>query len=188
MTPRVPLLLDVDTGIDDSLALLYACASPEAELLAVTCCSGNVEARQVVENTLAVLELAGRDDVEVALGREVPLVRALETTPETHGPRGIGYAELPPPRRPVSERHGADVIVETARSRPGEVTLVTLGPLTNLAIALDREPNLPRLLRCVGADGRRLPRPRQHRAHDRMEHPLRSRGGEAQLRCLVGGR
>ena len=147
MTPSVPLLLDVDTGIDDSLALLYACASPEAELLAVTCCSGNVEARQVVENTLAVLELAGRDDVEVALGREVPLVRALETTPETHGPRGIGYAELPPARRPVSERHGADVIVETARSRPGEVTLVTLGPLTNLAIALDREPNLPRLLR-----------------------------------------
>ena len=118
MTARVPLLLDVDTGIDDSLALLYACASPEAELLAVTCCSGNVEARQVVENTLAVLELAGRDDVEVALGREVPLVRALETTPETHGPRGIGYAELPPPRRQVSERHGADVIVETARARP----------------------------------------------------------------------
>ena len=147
MTPRAPLLLDVDTGIDDSLALLYACASPEAELLAVTCCSGNVEARQVVENTLAVLELAGRDDIEVALGREVPLVRALETTPETHGPRGIGYAELPPPRRPVSERHGADVIVETARSRPGEMTLVTLGPLTNLAMALDREPNLPRLLR-----------------------------------------
>ena len=147
MTPRAPLLLDVDTGIDDSLALLYACASPEAELLAVTCCSGNVEAKQVVENTLAVLELAGRDDIEVALGREVPLVRTLETTPETHGPRGIGYAELPPPRRPVSERHGADVIVETARSRPGEVTLVTLGPLTNLAIALDREPNLPRLLR-----------------------------------------
>ena len=119
VTPRASLLLDVDTGIDDSLALLYACASPEAELLAVTCCSGNVEAQQVVENTLAVLELAGRDDVEVALGREVPLVRALETTPETHGPRGIGYAELPPPRRPVSERHGADVIVETAQAQAG---------------------------------------------------------------------
>jgi purine nucleosidase len=146
VTPRVPLLLDVDTGIDDSLALLYACASPEVELLAVTCCSGNVEAKQVVENTLAVLELAGRNDVEVALGREVPLVRPLETTPETHGPRGIGYAELPPPRRPVSERHGADVIVDAARSRSTEVTLVTLGPLTNLAVALEREPDLPRLL------------------------------------------
>ena len=114
--PRVPLLLDVDTGIDDSLALLYACASPEADLLAVTCCSGNVEAKQVVENTLAVLELAGRDDVEVALGRAGPRPGDDARDPRA---RGIGYAELPPPRRPVSERHGADVIVETARARPG---------------------------------------------------------------------
>ena len=87
MTDRQPLILDVDTGIDDSLALLYAAASPDAELVAVTCVSGNVDARQVAQNTLAVLELAGRGDVEVALWRETPLVRALETTPETHGPR-----------------------------------------------------------------------------------------------------
>jgi len=143
---RTPLLLDVDTGIDDSLALLYACASPEAEIVAVTCCSGNVEARQVVENTRAVLELAGRDDVEVALGHEVPLVRPLETTPETHGPRGIGYASLPSARRPVSSRHGVDVLIEEIRRRPGEVTLVTLGPLTNLALAIESDPALPDLL------------------------------------------
>jgi purine nucleosidase len=142
-----PLLLDVDTGIDDSLALLFACASPEAELVAVTCVGGNVDARQVAENTRAVLELAGRDDVEVALGRETPLVRPLVTTPETHGPRGIGYAELPPPRRPLSDRHGADLIIEEARRRPGEITLVTLGPATNLAVAVLREPELPLLLR-----------------------------------------
>src|SRR6202008_3535087 len=78
----VPLILDVDTGIDDSLALLYACASPEAELLAVTCVAGNVEARQVAANTLAVLELAGRADVPVHLGAERPLVKPLVTTPE----------------------------------------------------------------------------------------------------------
>ena len=83
----LPLILDVDTGIDDSLALLYAGASPEAEFIAVTCVSGNVDAQQVAINTRAVLELAGRTDVEVALGREVPLVRELETTPETHGPQ-----------------------------------------------------------------------------------------------------
>ena len=83
----VPLILDVDTGIDDGLALLYAAASPEAELVGVTCVSGNVDAHQVAANTLAVLELAERTDVEVAIGREVPLVRPLETTPETHGPR-----------------------------------------------------------------------------------------------------
>ncbi len=82
----------------------------------------------------------------MALGRTVPLVRPLEITPETHGPKGIGYAELPPPSRPLSDRHGADVIVEEARRRPGEITMVTLGPLTNLAVALEREPDLPRLL------------------------------------------
>jgi purine nucleosidase len=143
----MPLILDVDTGIDDSLALLYALASPEADIVAITCVSGNVDARQVATNTLAVLELAGRTDIVVAIGREVPLERALETTPETHGPAGIGYAELPAASRSVSDRHGVDVIVETARERPGDVTLVTLGPLTNLAVALEREPSLPRLLR-----------------------------------------
>src|SRR5574340_761371 len=107
---RIPVLLDVDTGIDDSLALIYACASPEIDLVAVTCTAGNVDARQVAENTRAVLELAGRSDVEVALGRETPLARPLVTTPETHGPRGIGYATLPPARIALSPRHGADVI------------------------------------------------------------------------------
>lgn len=147
MADRLPLILDVDTGIDDSLAILYALASPEAELLAVNCVSGNVEARQVAENTLGVLSLAGRDDVEVALGREVPLVRPLQTAPETHGPKGIGYAELAPPPRPTSDRHAADLLIAEARRLPGDITLVTLGPLTNLAVALLREPELPRLLR-----------------------------------------
>ncbi len=144
---RTPLLIDVDTGIDDSLALLYACASPEAEIVGVTCVSGNVEASQVALNTLAVLELAGRSDVEVAIGRRVPLVRELRTAPDTHGPRGLGYAELPDPQRPLATRHAADLIIEEARSRPGKVTLVTLGPLTNLAVALLLEPQLPRLVR-----------------------------------------
>ncbi len=94
-----------------------------------------------------MLELAGRTDVEVAIGRRVPLVRPLEITPETHGPRGTGYAELPDPARAPSERFGPDVIVAEARRRPGELVLVTLGPLTNLALALRTEPDLPRLLR-----------------------------------------
>ena len=116
---RQQLIIDVDTGIDDALALLYACASAEADILAVTCVSGNVDARQVAANTLAVLELAGRDDVEVALGREVPLVRPLMTAPETHGPKGIGYAELPSQPGRVSERHAADLIIAEARQPAG---------------------------------------------------------------------
>ena len=67
-------------------------------------------------NTRAVLELAGRTDVEVALGRETPLVRPLETTPETHGPQGLGHAELPPPSRPLSDRHAVDLILDEARA------------------------------------------------------------------------
>ncbi len=147
MTERQRLILDVDTGIDDSLALLYAVASPEVDLVAVTCVSGNIDAHQVGINTRAVLELAGRADVEVSMGRKTPLLRPLETTPETHGPQGLGHAELPPPSRPLSDRHAVDLILEEAARHPGELLLVTLGPLTNLALAVLREPRLPGLLK-----------------------------------------
>ena len=147
MSARRPIVVDCDTGIDDSLALLYLLASDDAEVVAITCCSGNVEAHQVAENNRGLLELIGQGDIEVALGRTVPLVRPLEITPETHGPRGVGYAELPAGRRPLSERHAADVFAEEARQRPGELTLLCIGPLTNLAVALQREPALPGLLR-----------------------------------------
>ena len=109
------MILDVDTGIDDAMALLYA-AAPEADVLAVTCVGGNVDARQVERNTRAVLELAGRGDIDVALGDERPLVRPVETTPETHGPRGLGYAELPPAARPLSPRHASDVWIDLVRA------------------------------------------------------------------------
>ena len=144
---RVPLILDVDTGIDDTLALLYAAASPEAELVAVTCLPGNAALADVARNTRAVLELAGRGDVEVAAGGEAPLRRPLEVTPETHGPHGIGYAELPEPGASLSDRSAPQLIVDEARNRPGEITLVTLGPYSTLARALELEPDLPRLLR-----------------------------------------
>ena len=146
-TDVVPLLLDVDTGIDDALAILYAAASPASELVAVTAVHGNVPLEDTERNTRAVLELAGRKDVTVAAGRPTPLLRRLETSPETHGPHGLGYATLPAPSRQLSGRFAPDLIVEAARSHPGELTLVTLGPLTNLAIAVLAEPQLPNLLR-----------------------------------------
>jgi purine nucleosidase len=163
------LIIDCDTGIDDSLALLYAVASPEAELIAVTCTSGNIEARQVATNTRALLELCGRPEIEVALGRETPLVRPLMIAPETHGPRGVGYAELALPTMQVSARHSADLIIEEARRAPGEVTLITLAPLTNVAVALVREPELPQTPARPGDDGRLVPLGRQHGADDRVE-------------------
>ncbi len=147
--PRVPLVVDVDTGIDDSLALLYLMASPEAEIVAITCTAGNVPARQVAINNLAWLELCGYGEVEVALGAEVPIVQPLMTTEETHGPQGIGHAELPAPTRTVSQRHATQVWIDAARSRPGEIVGLVTGPLTNLALAIKLDPELPSLLKRV---------------------------------------
>ena len=146
-TDTIPLIVDVDTGIDDSLALLYLMASPEADILAITCTAGNVPARQVATNNLAWLDLCAYRDVEVAIGAEVPIVQPLMTTEETHGPQGIGYAELPAPNRPLSTRHATAVWCSLARSRPGEITGLVTGPLTNLALAIKLDPELPRLLK-----------------------------------------
>ncbi|MEW9870619.1 nucleoside hydrolase [Arthrobacter sp. HS15c] len=140
------LLLDVDTGIDDALALAYLSSLPDVEFVAVTASPGNVDAHQVARNTLAMLELCGRTGVEVAVGAEVPLSIPLVTTPETHGPQGIGHAVLPAPTGTVSERHAADVWVEAARAHPGELTALITAPLTNFALAIRREPRLPELL------------------------------------------
>lgn len=143
---RVPVIMDVDTGVDDCLALLYAVASENVELVAATCCAGNVEAPRAAANTLAVLELAGAGDIEVALGSLTPLVAPLRTA-ISHGPGGLGYAELPEARRALSSRFAPDLLVEEARRRPGEITLVATGPLTNVALAVARDRELPRLLR-----------------------------------------
>ncbi|WP_241522012.1 nucleoside hydrolase [Arthrobacter pityocampae] len=141
------LVLDADTGIDDAVALLYLLGTPDVTLEAVTCTAGNVGARQVAANNLALLELCRHAGVEVAIGSEVPLEIPLVTTEETHGDQGIGYAVLPAPRGRISERHAVDVWVEAARSRPGQVTGLVTGPLTNLALAIRAEPRLPMLLK-----------------------------------------
>jgi purine nucleosidase len=139
-------LLDVDTGIDDALALAYLAALPDTEFVSVTATPGNVDADQVARNTLALLELCGRPGVEVAIGARAPLAIPLLTTPETHGPQGIGYAVLPEPTGAVAERNAVDLWVEHARARPGELTALITAPLTNFALALRQEPRLPELL------------------------------------------
>ncbi|VFA97560.1 nucleoside hydrolase [Nocardia cyriacigeorgica] len=144
---RQKIIVDVDTGVDDSLALLYLLASPEAEIVGIVSTAGNVGAAQVAVNNLAWLELCRAPEIEVALGSAEPLVIALRTTEDTHGPQGVGYAELPAPNRQVSDRNAPDLWVELAREHPGEIVGLCTGPLTNLALALRREPALPQLLR-----------------------------------------
>jgi purine nucleosidase len=139
-------LLDVDTGIDDALALAYLAALPDTEFVSVTATPGNVDADQVARNTLALLELCGRPGVQVAVGARKPLSIPLLTTPETHGPQGIGYAVLPEPAGRISPRNAVDLWIEHARARPGELTALITAPLTNFALALRKEPDLPDLL------------------------------------------
>ena len=139
-------LLDVDTGIDDALALVYLAALPDTEFVSVTATPGNVDAHHVARNTLALLELCGRPGIEVAIGARDPLSIPLLTTPETHGPQGIGHAVLPEPAGTVSPRHAVDLWIEHAKARPGELTALITAPLTNFALALRKEPDLPDLL------------------------------------------
>jgi purine nucleosidase len=142
-----PLILDVDTGIDDMIALLIAATSPEINLRGVTCVAGNVEIHHVARNTGKLLRMVGRGDVPVSIGAARPLQRRLRTAPDTHGPTGTGYVELRGEDRqlgtteytaiPASRYLGAHV-----GRHPGEMSVVALGPLTNLAAAVQHGVDL----------------------------------------------
>ncbi len=161
----VSLLLDCDTGIDDALALAYLCSQPHVELVAVSSTPGNVGAEQVARNNLALLELCGRPDVPVAIGARAPLEIPLVTTPETHGPQGIGYAELPEPRGSVHPGDAAELWIEAARARPGELTALLTAPADQLRPRHARGAPAPGAAARRRHHGRQLLLPRQHHAH-----------------------
>ncbi|MFO8036992.1 MAG: nucleoside hydrolase [Anaerolineales bacterium] len=142
MSPERRVLLDTDPGIDDALAILLAVASQEIHLEGLTVVHGNCSLEQGVSNALAVLELASAGDVPVVPGFPRPLVQPPLIADETHGPNGLGYAELDLPRSHALETHAVDFIIEKVLSHPGELTIVAVGPLTNIAIALRREPEI----------------------------------------------
>lgn len=136
------IIIDTDPGIDDALAILLALASPELHLEALTVTIGNCTTAQGVVNALSMLELAGASHVPVAPGLDRPLLQPLLTAPETHGNTGLGYAQLPPPHRQPSNQHAVDLLIERIMAAPGEITVVAVAPLTNLALAIRREPRL----------------------------------------------
>ena len=147
---RVRLLVDCDTGIDDALALAYLCACDHVQIEAGTSTPGNVDVKQVAANNRALLAFCGRLEVPVLIGARDPLQIPLVTTPETHGPQGVGYATLPDSEPASSVATDAvDYWIEAARANPGEMTALLTAPLTNFALALRREPKLPWLLRKV---------------------------------------
>jgi inosine-uridine nucleoside N-ribohydrolase len=149
MAGPTPIILDVDTGTDDALALAYAVASPEVELVAVTTVAGNVDVERATANSQAVLEWLGAGHVPVHRGASRPLVRPHRDASIYHGESGLGSARLPRSEREIGPDRGPAAIIRLARERPGELTLVAVGPLTNLAIALNVEPRLPELLPSV---------------------------------------
>ncbi len=141
-----PLIIDVDTGIDDAFGLLYACASPRARVLGVSTVAGNVDLVRATRNTRAVLALAGRADIPVWPGCASPILHAPADARIVHGVTGLGYAVLPDPPRQDDAPNAIDEIVAHAHASKGELVLVATGPLTNIALALMREPALPRLV------------------------------------------
>ncbi len=145
--PRI--ILDTDPGIDDALALFLALASPELQLEAVTTVHGNVPVDLTTHNALALLEIAGRSDIPVARGCALPLVRVPVDAKYVHGPTGLGTLTLPEPQASVVAQSAADLIIERVLAAPGELTLVAVGPLTNLALALRREPAIAAQVREV---------------------------------------
>lgn len=151
MTERQPLIIDTDPGQDDAVAILLALASPEIDLLGITTVAGNVPLDLTEVNARKICDLAGRQDVPVFAGLSRPLVRRLVTAEHVHGRTGLDGPDLPPPQTPLQEQHAVDFIIETVRKEPsGSVTIAPIGPLSNIAMALQRAPDIaPRIKQIV---------------------------------------
>ncbi|HEY0603625.1 MAG TPA: nucleoside hydrolase [Herpetosiphonaceae bacterium] len=144
----VRIVLDTDPGIDDALAILLAVASPEVDLAAVTVTGGNCPLAQGVRNALAVLDMV-RSAVPVVPGVALPLIRPPFTAEETHGDTGLGNAHLPEPTTPASADHAVDLLVREIMTAETPVTLAAVAPLTNVALAIRREPRIVERVREV---------------------------------------
>lgn len=137
------IIIDTDPGQDDAVAILLALASPELEVLGLTVVAGNVPLAHTERNARAICELAGRADLPVYAGCDAPLVRPLVTAEHVHGKTGLDGVVLPEPGMPLAPGHAVDFLIDTLRREPaGTVTLVPIGPLTNIAAAFQRAPDI----------------------------------------------
>ena len=146
---KIPIIMDVDTGVDDAAAIALAVRLPQLDLIGVTTVAGNVDVERTTENSLRVLSALGCSSVPVYRGMSRPLARAYHDASEFHGASGVGDAEFAPSTASAESMTAPEYIVQTLRARPGEVTLVCVAPLTNIAVALALEPDLPKLAKRV---------------------------------------
>jgi purine nucleosidase len=145
--PPHRIIIDTDPGIDDALAFLFALASPEIKLEALTTTQGNVTLEKATRNALSILELARASHIPVVMGSMFPLVQPLRASPDVHGESGIGNAKLPEPSAKPLPGHAVDFLIETILAEPNEISLFPIGPLTNLAMAIRKEPRLAKAVR-----------------------------------------
>ena len=143
------IIFDTDPGTDDAMALMLALNSPELDVQAITVVPGNVTAAQGLDNALRMVSLANRCDIPVAAGAQHPLFQKLITAEFWHGKNGLGNIELPPSKCKVDAHFGPDLIVQTIHAMPHEITLVPVGPLTNIALAVERDPSIVPLVKEV---------------------------------------
>jgi pyrimidine-specific ribonucleoside hydrolase len=143
------VIIDTDPGVDDALALLLAMRSPELKIEAITPVAGNVPLDLTLPNALRMVEIAGRTDIPVAAGARAPLMRRLVTATYAHGENGLGGAVFPEPTTKPVATPAAEIIRQIVRKYPGEVTLITIGPLTNIATALNADPDLAGMVRAL---------------------------------------
>ena len=143
------IIFDTDPGTDDALALMLALNSPELDVRAITVVPGNVTAEMGLENALRMMSLANRCDIPVAAGARHPLFQKLITAEFWHGKNGLANIQLPPSKCKVDARYGPDLIIELIHAAPHEITLVPVGPLTNIALAVEKDPSIVPLVKEV---------------------------------------
>jgi purine nucleosidase len=143
------IIFDTDPGTDDAMALMLALNSPELDVRAITVVPGNVTAQQGLENALRMVSLANRCDIPVAAGAQHPLFQKLITAEFWHGKNGLANIELPPSKCKVDARFGPDLIIQLVHASPHEITLVPVGPLTNIALAIEIDPSIIPLVKEV---------------------------------------
>jgi len=137
------VIIDTDPGVDDTMAIFLAFCSPELKIEGLTTIFGNSGTKYTTLNALRLVEIAGRSDIPVARGAEAPLLRPfIGEGFRVHGPQGTGHHELPAPQGKPDPRRAAQFIVDTVMANPGEISLVPLGPLTNIALAVSLEPEI----------------------------------------------
>ena len=145
--PPKRIIIDTDPGIDDALAFLLALASPEIKLEALTTTQGNVTLAKATRNALSILELARANHIPVVQGSMLPLVQPLRASAEVHGESGIGASQLPEPTSQPVPGHAVDFLIKSVLAEPNEISIFPIGPLTNIALAIRKEPKFARAVR-----------------------------------------